>query len=78
MAMTAARLGKPELALDLLLMDSPKNTYTSNGHNAQRPKEDLPPLYLPGNGALLLALALMAGGWEGSETPYPGFPKDGG
>nr|WP_319475117.1 hypothetical protein [uncultured Sphaerochaeta sp.] len=76
MAMTAARLGKPELALDLLLMDSPKNTYTANGHNAQRPKEDLP-LYLPGNGALLLALALMAGGWEGSETPYSGFPRVG-
>lgn len=76
MAMTAARLKNPGLALDLLLMDSPKNTYTANGHNAQRPKEDLP-LYLPGNGALLLAIALMAGGWQGCETPHPGFPKDG-
>ena len=63
MAMTAARLGQKDLALDLLLMDSPKNTYTLNGHNAQLPKADLP-LYLPGNGALLLAIALLAGGWE--------------
>lgn len=76
MAMTAARLGKTDLAIDLLLMDSPKNTYTPNGHNAQRPKEDLP-VYLPGNGALLLAVALLAGGWKGSNTPYPGFPKNG-
>lgn len=30
MAMTAARLGKPELAVDMLLMDSPKNTYLPN------------------------------------------------
>ena len=76
MAMCAARLGKPELAIDLLLADSPKNTYTHNGHNAQLPKADLP-LYLPGNGALLLALALMAGGWEGSLGNAPGFPKEG-
>jgi hypothetical protein len=34
-------------------------------------------LYLPGNGALLLALALMAGGWEGETAHAPGFPKDG-
>ena len=76
MAMCAARLGKPELALDLLLADSPKNTYTPNGHNTQLPKADLP-LYLPGNGALLLALTLMAGSWEGSSGQAPGFPKEG-
>lgn len=76
MAMTAARLGRSADAVDLLLMDSPKNTYTPNGHNAQLPKADLP-LYLPGNGALLLALALMAGGWEGETAHAPGFPKDG-
>lgn len=76
MAMCAARLGRRELALDLLLADSPKNTYTPNGHNAQLPKADLP-LYLPGNGSLLLALALMAGGWEGSVGPAPGFPEEG-
>ncbi len=76
MAMTAARLGRSEDAVDLLLMDSPKNTYTANGHNAQLPKTDLP-LYLPGNGAFLLALALMAGGWEGEYSHAPGFPDHG-
>lgn len=76
MAMCAARLGQYELAIDLLLMDSPKNTYTPNGHNAQIPKSDLP-LYLPGNGALLLAIALMAAGWKGSEGQAPGFPRKG-
>ena len=60
MAMCAARLGRTEEAMDLLLMQADKNTYTPNGHNAQRPKTDLP-LYLPGNGALLLAVAMIAG-----------------
>jgi hypothetical protein len=58
MAMTAARLGRSKDAVDLLLMDNPKNTYLPNGHNAQGDKSDLP-LYLPGNGGLLLAVAMM-------------------
>jgi hypothetical protein len=33
--------------------------------------------YFPSNGALLLAVALMAAGWDGSSTPHPGFPNDG-
>ncbi|WP_245708932.1 hypothetical protein [Ruania alba] len=73
LAMTATRLGEPALAVDLLLADHAKNTYLVNGHNWQT--ETLP-AYLPGNGGLLLALALMAGGWEGSVTA-PGFPRDG-
>ncbi len=76
MAMCAARLGEAELAMDLLLMDSPKNTYTPNGHNAQLPKSDLP-LYLPGNGALLLAVALLFGGWDGGGDAHPVLPKSG-
>jgi len=32
-AMTAARLGKPEKAIDALFMDVQKNTYLKNGHN---------------------------------------------
>ncbi|MDR3276346.1 MAG: hypothetical protein LBT11_03900 [Treponema sp.] len=59
MAMTALRLGRREEALDILLMESPKNTYLANGHNAQVGSDALP-LYLPGNGGLLLAAALMA------------------
>lgn len=77
MAMTAARLGRPELAIDILLMDSPKNEYLPNGHNRQGDRADLP-LYLPGNGGLLFAIAMMTAGWDGCEDEdAPGFPKDG-
>jgi hypothetical protein len=73
-AMTAARLGEPELAIDLLLLDTPKNRYLPNGHNYQR---DNLRLYLPGNGALLLAVAMMAGGWNGAPSvATPGFPPE--
>ena len=76
MAMTATRLGLPELAIDLLLMDTPNNQYAASGNNTQKKREDLP-LYLPGNGSLLLALAMMTAGYEGCETETPGFPKNG-
>jgi hypothetical protein len=33
--------------------------------------------YFPSNGSLLLAVGLMAAGWEGSTGPAPGFPKTG-
>ncbi len=75
MAMAAARVGEPELAVQALSLDVPKNRYLPNGHNYQR--EGLT-AYLPGNGGLLSALAMMAGGWTGSpKTPAPGFPADG-
>ena len=74
-AMTAARLGEPELALDVLMMATEKNRYLPNGHNWQR--QDLP-CYLPGNGGLLYAVATMAGGWQrGPRRHAPGFPVDG-
>ena len=69
MAMTAYRLGRREEAIDLLLRDSPKNTYLPNGHNRQTGSNDLP-LYLPGNGSLLLAAAMMAADTQGFP---PGF-----
>jgi hypothetical protein len=74
MAMTAARLGEPERAIDALMMDVSKNTYLANGHNYQDKKLRL---YLPGNGGLLTAVAMMAAGWDGVEEANPGFPKDG-
>ncbi|MGD8779394.1 MAG: glycoside hydrolase family 65 [Ignavibacteria bacterium] len=74
-AMTAARIGEPEIAIDALLMDVQKNTYLNNGHNYQN--ETLT-IYLPGNGGLLTAVAMMAAGWDGSpDIKAPGFPKDG-
>jgi hypothetical protein len=73
-AMTAARLGRPDTAVDVLLKTGvPNNGYTAAGHN---PNTDLP-VYLPGNGALLAAVAMMAGGWDGAPArPAPGFPHD--
>jgi hypothetical protein len=75
-AMTAARLGDPGKAVDILLFkNGPNNAYTADGHCPQR--GDLP-VYLPANGALLSAVAMMAAGWDGSPTQdAPGFPKDG-
>lgn len=73
-AMTAARLGEPATAIDALLKKTPKNGYAASGHNYQRPNL---PLYLPGNGGLLYAIAMMAAGWKGApKGNAPGFPKD--
>ena len=76
MAMTAVRLGKPEKAIELLLKESPKNCYVISGNNRQVGRKDLP-LYLPGNGSLLLAAAIMTAGYEGCCRRTPGFPDDG-
>ncbi len=76
MAMTAARLGEGELAIQALLMDKSKNGYLPNGHNPQQ--GEILPLYLPGNGGLLYATAFMAAGWDGAPGGNaPGFPIDG-
>ena len=75
LAMTAARLGEGGIAVDALLLDTPKNRYLPNGHNWQ---SDRLPIYLPGNGGLLAATAMMAAGWDGAgERHAPGFPQDG-
>ena len=72
-AMTAARLDEPRLAVDALLMETPKNIWLPNGHNWQRAGL---PLYLPGNGGLLAAVALMAVGWQGVPAGFrPRFPS---
>jgi hypothetical protein len=75
LAMTAARLNEPEKAVDALFIKSPKNRYLANGHNYQSSRL---PLYLPGNGGLLTAVAMMTAGWDGCpEHPTPGFPDNG-
>lgn len=76
MAMAATRLGLPELAVDILLADTDKNCYVPSGNNFQRSRADLP-LYLPGNGTLLMAAATMCAGFDGCAAETPGFAKDG-
>ncbi len=73
-AMTAARLNMPEKAVDALFMKVQTNTYLVNGHNYQ---EGRLPIYLPGNGGLLTAVAMMCAGWDGTIENNPGFPKNG-
>ncbi|ALW85297.1 hypothetical protein AUC43_09440 [Hymenobacter sedentarius] len=73
-AMTATRLGLPDRAVDALLMKVRTNTYLPSGHNYQ---EGRLPIYLPGNGGLLAAVALMCAGYDGCPTPNPGIPKTG-
>lgn len=84
-AMTAARLGRPDVAVDILLRDGPNNRYLPNGHCPQRSDEKQRPgqprreiaVYLPANGAFLSAAALILGGWDGANRPHPGLPQDG-
>jgi len=88
-AMTAARLNRPETAVEILLREGPNNIYMPNGHCPQRSDERMPKnpkpgarkreiaVYLPANGAFLSAVALMTAGWDGCEEEFPGFPKDG-
>jgi hypothetical protein len=71
LAMCATRLGRPEVAVDALLMDTYKNHWMANGHVPQLPGGLS--VYLPANGGLLAAVAMMVGGWDGSG-PAPGFP----
>ena len=72
-AMSATRLGKPEKAVEILLKDVKKNTYLKNGHNWQDGRLRI---YLPGNGGLLTAVAMMCAGYDGNTTTNPGFPKE--
>jgi hypothetical protein len=73
-AMNAARLGEPENAVNALLTPQRTNTYLVNGHNYQ---DNRLRCYLPGNGGLLTAIAMMCAGWDGETRHNPGFPNDG-
>jgi hypothetical protein len=74
MAMTASRLHLPDDAIDALMMPVQKNTYLKNGHNYQDGRLTI---YLPGNGGLLSAVALMCTGGDNDTSKQPGFPKNG-
>jgi hypothetical protein len=73
-AMAAAKVGEPEIAIEALLHPSPKN-----GMNAVGLSTGGPYPYFPSNGGLLYAIAMMAAGWDGAPEGVhaPGFPKDG-
>ncbi|MGP9536394.1 hypothetical protein ACT3SP_00180 [Brachybacterium sp. AOP43-C2-M15] len=70
LAMTAARLRRPQDAVDALLLPTVKNRCDRAGHFPQRPGL---PAYLPANGGTLVALALMAAGWDDGPDS-PGLP----
>ncbi|GGO63166.1 hypothetical protein GCM10010910_15060 [Microbacterium nanhaiense] len=70
MAMTASRLGEPAWAIDALMNDAGKNEVVASGHNHQNGSL---PLYLPGNGGLLAAIAVMA---DRHQRSGDGFPAD--
>jgi hypothetical protein len=74
MAMAAARVGDPKSAVEALLNSSVKNQYDERGICTGGPGP-----YLPGNGGLLYAVAMMAAGWDGAPAGQsaPGFPHDG-
>ena len=74
MAMTAARLHLPDNAVDALLMPVRTNTYLINGHNFQ---DERLTIYLPGNGGLLNAIAMMCTGADADKTSNIGFPQNG-
>ena len=74
LAMCAARLSHPDKAVDYLLnypaFDFDEHGLVGGGR--------APFPYFPGNGGLLTAVAMMAGGWDGCPAiNAPGFPKDG-
>ena len=72
LAMCAARLNRPDEAVDLLLHEN----FGFDQHGlAYSMKGPFP--YFPANGGLLTAVAMMAGGWDGVEnTKGPGFPDN--
>lgn len=105
MAMTAARLGEPEKAVNWLFAALKNNQWGITGmtprvHLDEHADELVPvsagaggvqmavnpdgagyrraaETYFPSNGALLMAVGLMAAGWDGAEGHAPGFPKQG-
>jgi len=71
LAMTRLKLPPTEV-VDMLLMNVQTNQYRISGHL----DGGFLPCYLPGNGGLLAAVAMMAGGARGSPNPggRPWFP----
>ena len=73
LAMSAARNGETEQAIDWLL--HPLFGFDEVGMPLGGVRVPTP--YFPGSGALLYAVAMMGRGWDGSHSNAPGFPTDG-
>lgn len=73
LAMSAARNGVPDNAVDWLL--HPVFAFDDVGMPSGGARVPTP--YFPGSGSLLLAVAMMAEGWDGAERSAPGFPTEG-
>jgi hypothetical protein len=89
-AMTAARLGEPDRAVDWLLRDTANNHWGVSGMTPRVNLDEraqggpdgpgysrVAETYFPSNGGLLLAAGMMAAGWDGSSGHAPGFPSHG-
>ncbi|KAF1973516.1 hypothetical protein BU23DRAFT_554140 [Bimuria novae-zelandiae CBS 107.79] len=70
LAMAAARMGNGEQAVDWLL--HPNNQV--NGVGMPEGGTRVPTPYFPASAGLLLAVGMMAGGWDGLDGPI--FPQD--
>ena len=92
LAMTAARLNEPDKAVGMLFSAEKNNQFglagmTPRVHLEERPAaasgadsyKRAAETYFPSNGGLLLAVGMMAAGWDGDggTSSAPGFPKDG-
>ncbi|KAJ6598299.1 Six-hairpin glycosidase-like protein [Mycena vulgaris] len=79
LAMSAARIGEQEKAVEWLLHplfqfdDSESFPWYRNLTCSCRVATP----YFPGSGGLLYAIAMMAQGWDGSNGTAPGFPAEG-
>lgn len=73
LAMSAARNGDPDKAVSWLL--DPLNRFDDGGYPIGGVRVPTP--YFPASGGMLLAVGMMAGGWDGSgDTHAPGFPQN--
>ena len=73
MAMAAARVGEPQIAISALTAKFHGNHFDIRGINTGGPCP-----YIPGDGALLYAAAFLTAGWDGGpHHNAPGFPQDG-
>lgn len=78
-AMCAARLGEPEMAIDILFRHTEGNQWMPSGSVPIHARGVWAIRTVPAaNGNLLLAMAMMAAGWDGAPDRHaPGFPDNG-